>query len=312
MAGITAVHTLCAVVSNTTVIGGITAQRLGVGSDVRATPTSGEAEPRFASLYKQTPTGGFTTVNVAAALDAFGIVSPYSKSIADLAAGLIFYAQLMDEGSTRTAGAAHRSYTLTEGIVLPRTLSAAHQDDATISYETMPTWDGTNDPIAEADSVALPTTITDAERFTLGPVALESVDLSQLRGIDISFGIVAQTDGSDSEIWDRHAHIVSIIPVLTFRGVNVAWLADAAIPLLGLAVTHANTAIYLRKRAIGGTGFVADITAEHILITAAGVATVQNAFDATGNALATCDVQLTCYGDDTNDPLVISTTSAIT
>lgn len=311
MPGVSAVHTLCAVVANTTVIGGITAQRLGVGSDVRATPTSGEAEPRFVSLYRQAPVGGFTTLNVAAALNAFGATSPYSKSIADLAAGLIFYAQKMAEGATRSAGATHRKYTMKEGIVLPRMISATHGGDATINYDTILSWDGTNDPIAETDSVALPESITDAERFTLYTSTLEDIELSQLRGIDISFGIMAQSDGSESEIWDRHAHIATVAPVITFRGVNVAWLADTAIPLLGLAVTHANTSIYLRKRALGGT-FEEDATAEHIKITAAGMATVQNAFDATGNALGTCDVVLTTYNDNTNDPLVIDTTSAIT
>jgi hypothetical protein len=112
-------------------------------------------------------------------------------------------------------------------------------------------------------SQSLPAGITDAERFTLGPTTLESEALTGITNFNLDFGITARSEGADSDIWDTIVTIEQILGVLTLRGKDPSWFGAGVIPLAGLAVTHANTAVYLRKRAAGGS-FVADLTAEHI------------------------------------------------
>ena len=90
------------------------------------------------------------------------------------------------------------------------------------------------------------------------------------------------------------------------------WCAPSAkIPLTGLKVTHANTAFYLRKRAIGST-FVANGTAQHIKFTAEGLATIDNAMQVSGDEPSSTTLTMPLHYDGTNAPLVIDTASAIT
>ena len=162
------------------------------------------------------------------------------------------------------------------------------------------------------ESQALPAGLTDAERFTLGPVTIESILLAQVRRFELDFGIEVKTEGSDSDIWDTYCSIESIQPTLTLRGIDLNWWKDSGgVPLTGKAATHANTKIYLRKRAAGAT-FVADETAQHIKFTADGLAHIDDGFSADANNKAEASLVLPMRYDGTNNPLVVNTASAIT
>ena len=230
-----------------TLIGGITKQSLSTGSTVKGEPTAGSVYPSFQSMTAQQPGASFDTLHVAAALDACGL---QGLSIASLTGGFNLYAQKHAEGGTRAGSGAHRQYVFNEGLVVPRSLSVDHQGDATISYDVIATYDGTNDPVVINDSVSLPTSGSDDERFTLGPVSIESVTIDHLKSLQIEFGIEVNSEGADSEVWPRFASITSVSPKITLRGVDVEWLKSANVPLAGKAATHANTTVFLRKRAI--------------------------------------------------------------
>jgi hypothetical protein len=189
-------------------------------------------------------------------------------------------------------------------------LTAAHQGDAELTLRSLVAYDGTNDPIVTTENQSLPA-VTDAERFTLGPIDIESVTLTQFRSLEIDFGVDAVSEGSESEIWDRYPNIRAIKPVITISGISLAWMAAAAVPFDGLDITHLNTAIYLRKRAAGGT-FELDATVEHIKFTAAGLAYVSEPYNASGVDAAEVTIRIPLRYDGTNAPLVIDTTSAIT
>lgn len=307
MSGIARKHSIGAVVFNADVLGGITQINVQTGTEVRGEPTSGEPYPRFQSVVAQKPAATFSTMAIAAALDLCGSLG---ESIADLAAGLILYATKHADGSTRSAGATHRKFTAVQGVVYPQQLTIDHQGDATLSYAVAPTWDGTNDPIVETDSVALPTADTDLERFSIGPVSIGGVTLAQLRSVQIDFGINVAAEGADSEIFDRFAGIVDINPVITLRGIDLEWLKSTNIPRAGQVGTQANTTIYLRKRATGST-FVADATEEHISLAAAGLAYITDAMSGSGNQAAECGLVMNVKYDGTNNPLTIDTTAAI-
>src|SRR5207244_731271 len=100
------------------------------------------------------------------------------------------------------------------------------------------------------------------------------------------------------------------LPSIRLSGIDSEWWKSTVIPLTGLNIGHTATAIYLRKRAAGGT-FTADATAEHIKFTAAGMPIVEG-FDGSGNALDDVTVHFPLKFDGTNNPIVINTASAIT
>lgn len=296
-------HTICGVAIDTTVLGGITEQNLVTGTEVRGEARSGEIYARHQAIVKQGYLPGFTTEDVAAALALCGLsgLSLATKS-------LILYAQKYADGGGIAAGAVHRSYTFAKGILVPRTLTVEHQGDATIKYEAVTiSVDGSTSPMTIAETAALPTIAAHAVH-TLGPVTIESEVLDHIKRLQIDFGIEAVSEGADSDILDTLASIRLAATKLTLSGINVAWLKADAIPEAGLAATHTNTKIYLRKRAAGGT-FVADETAEHVKFTAAGLAYIEQAF---GGDPLECNLVMPLKYDGTNAPLTIDTASAIT
>jgi len=303
---VTRLHTLYGVKIHETMLGGITAQNLPLGNQVQGEASSGEVYTRFQSLMGAKPQATFSTLNIAAALDLCGVTG-YDVDSGD---GVVLYAQKTADGATRTAGANHRSYTIADGLLVPQTLSVNHAGNATLSYLLLATSaDGTTHPVAIAETVTLGA-VTDGERFTLGPITIGAVTVAEPRSLSVQFGINARTEGAGSELYDTHAWIASIQPSLTITGVDVELLKAANIPLTGQAATHANTTIYLRKRAAGST-FVADATEEHIKLTADGLAVVEDAMAASGDDPAETGLVLSCEYDGTNAPITVDTSSAL-
>lgn len=301
-------HGLYAVGFGNDILTGITRQNITTGSEVRGEQSSGDIHRHFLGLYAQRIAPGFTTRAIASALDLCGVLG---TDIADLTGGFSLYAQKHADGSTRTSGNAHRKYNFVRGIVVPRRLSVEHRGDATLTYETIVTWDGNNDPLLFTDDVPLPSAGDDIERFTLGSWQIGGVALTGIRSLEIDFGIDAVSEGADSDIWDTLCSIRAVNSSLTLRGIDIEWLKAANIPLIGKAATHANTAGYLRKRAQGST-FVANGTAQHIKFTACGLAYIDSPIDASENDGAQTTLMMPLRYDGTNDPLTINTASAIT
>lgn len=291
-----------------TLLGGITRQSIATGTQVKAEPTSGEVWARIIAMYAQKVMPSFTTYNLATALGAAGVSG---ASIADMVGGLALYAQKHLAGGARVSGANHRKYGFTAGILAPKTLSADHRGDATLTYDAAVTWDGTNDPLTITDSASLPGSLADAERFTMGPATVGAVLLPEKTSVSIEFGLDVVTEGADSSIWDEFASIRMQQSVWTFRGLDIEWLKAANFPLAGKAATNANSTIYFRKRADGGT-FVADGTAQHIKFTTTGLAYIDTAFDADNQKAGETVLKVVTKYDGTNAPVICTPNSAIT
>jgi hypothetical protein len=135
------------------------------------------------------------------------------------------------------------------------------------------------------------------------------VALAQLLGLEIDFGLRVRKDSSDSEIWPQFVSIEVAQPRITLRGNRSKWFGAAGVPLAGLNGTHANTSLYLRKRAAGGT-FVANATAEHIKFTAAGLAYVDKPGSFSGNNPGETSITLVTKYDGTNYPITVNTAIA--
>jgi len=306
---VTRKHVLYAVQVGSDLIGSITQQNLRLGIETSNEVLDGEVYSRFQAITARKPGVTFTTKDIKAALDLIALTG---CDIGGLGNGLNLFAQKHKSGSTRSSGAAHRKYTMKKGIIVNRTLSTDHRGDYTLQCEAVSVYDGENAIVVPTDNVSLPDGLPAApSRWTLGPATLESVALDHKRLLEIDFGIEVTPEGTDSDVEDTFVSIGQILPVLTMRGIDVEWFKAANIPLDGKAVSHVNTSIYLRKRA-SGDSFVVNGVAEHIKITACGLAWVEDAFDANGNEAGEATLKMECRFDGTNLPLVIDTAAAIT
>lgn len=301
-------HNIHACKIGSTVIPAITKRGIRFNTDIRNEPTSGEIYARFQAIYAQNPDGDFLTRAIAIALGACALGGTALTSSAPFLA----YAQKNTEGGGRTSGSNHRKVTINEGIIVPRKLTCEHQGDAVLEYHVMATYDGSNAVVTLAESEAL-LSVTDAERFTIGGITLNdgstSYTFDHVRRLEIDFGLNAEVIGADSDIWPTSSRIQDIMPSIRLTGFDNMWWSSTKVPLAGLSIGHSSTAIYLRKRAAGGT-FVANGTAEHIKFTACGLAVIEG-FDGSGNSLDETSLYMPLKYDGTNNPIVINTASAI-
>jgi hypothetical protein len=298
-----------------TVLDSVARVQLSQSNAFNREQTSGSVYDRFITILAQTHSASLETKRLATWLAEIGLTGLPIVDGALGEYGLRLYAQKFDESAGgRASGSNHRSYTIANGLLVPSRLSVSHQGDAMLTCNLFVKYDGTNDPVVVATSVSLPALDGDDERFTLGGVTLGSKTFDGKQSLEIDFGVTVREEGADSDIWPTALSIVSIQPTLTLTGVKPEWLtADTTtLPIEGLACTHANSTIYLRKRAQGGTGFVADGTAEHIKFTVDGLAAIETIFDASPGSPAETSLTLPLEWDGTNAPLTIDTASTIT
>lgn len=301
------IHTLYGIECASTVVGGVGS--LDIGNDVSLVEdaSSGEAFNRFIALQRCRTVGNLQSKSVAALLAQSTLLG---ASIASMSGGLKLYGYKAVDGGLRAGATSHRKFTVNKGLLVPRPITVTHPDDAVMSAEIACAYNGTNLPIVETDSQSVPSGLTDAERFGIGPVTLESVAISQITSLTIDPGVTYELVGSDGDEFETFVWVPRVTPRITIRSTNILEMASGSIPYVGLALTHANTAVYLRKRALGGQ-WVADETEEHIKFTLAGMAYVSQPFRASNNAAA--EIEIVCVGryDGTNNPLTVDTTAAL-
>lgn len=283
-----------------TLIGGVTQQEIPTGTTVRGEAPSDQVFPEIVSVVSQKPTVQFQTLDVARAL---GVIGPLGLAIASLETGLKLYARKHQDGGDRAGAGQHRKYTVRKGILIPRTLTADHQADAELSVDAVITYDGVNDPVAITDAANVPAGLTNDRRYTMGPATIAGLALTGRTGVSIEFGLNVEAESADGDIWDTEVSIVSIMPRIVVRGIDPTWLAAAAIPLLGKAGTHANTAFYLKRRVHGGTFATGSA---HCRFTADATWYVDPAFSAQDHNAAGVTLIGVCRHDGTNSPIVFA------
>ena len=261
----------------------------------------------YVAVMGQAPVLGFTTTKIAAVLAKCGLTGLAIKADVD-ELGAQFWFQKLVEGGTRAAGASHLLMTVKQGIIIPRTLNAAPDAPATLSYEAVATYDGTNDPVVIAASQALVGSPGVSEAFTVGKVMINGAQLEGIQNISIDFGIQLTVIKADGLVWPTYVAVMKIQPMITIGTVEIGSLNTYG--LTGTAQDASDSIVYLRKLSEGGSR-VADVTAEHISFTIdAGHISVQNAnASQDGNAMA--QVQIVPTYDGSNAPLAINTAVAI-
>jgi len=307
--GLYAVRLFDSVEASEVVLDGTSEQAVNISNTVLNDQTAGSLYSRFVPLTAQSFSCPVTTRRIKDVLDAIGTSARFFTSDTGKPGVEICWQKYAESSGGRAGSGAHIKHTIAAGCIVPVGLSASHQQDASLSYLVIPKYDGTNEPLVHNASQSLPALVGDNVRYTLGPVTLGGQSVGGNVDVNVNFGSNYNLEGSDSDIWPTFISLVSVVPSITMTGTDAAILASK-IPNAGRAMTHANPTIFLKKRAEGGTHFVADATEEHIKLTIAGMAFVQSYSASIGGRMQT-GIQLFPKFDGTNAPIVIDTTAAI-
>lgn len=279
---------------------------------VQSDSVAGTYYPEQISTVAQKQMFRYSSFDIPKVVDAFGLIGRMVVSGSGKI-GVAQYQALYNDAAI-SAGSTHRRLIFAKSYNMIRTISVSHQQDARAQCESMAIYDGTNNPLTFGETVALPVLPASSGRWTLAAMTIGGVAIPCNIQLDIDFGITVESFGCDSDVWDTHLNLDDIRPKISITSLDPSiFKASAGVPLIGLAGTHANTTIYLRKRVTSGlASYVADVTAEHIKITADGVLHVVEGMSATGNQKGQTRLEMTCRFDGTNAPLVFDTSSAIT
>ena len=307
-------HNAFTAVYGATALAGLRNLDYQANPEVRNDVSIGSPYPQFAAIVGQKPRLLFAADRIDTLL---GITGSSGAKI-DATNNLVGYFAALDEDGLPLAGAVHRAYTATRGLLVPRRLQCSHRQAAMVDCEAiLRSEDGSAHPITIADNVALPTLPSADVQHTLGKIQLGVAGLAPLNfdldcptDLSIDFGNGAQTRGCSSDVYDVHTEQPGIQPVTTLTSLSAAAFGPNGVPPVGKKIKHDGTILYLRKYD-EGIGFVDDATAEHIRITLDGVAVVTSH---TGQGTSAAQVNLQITGKIAGGvvPVTINTASAIT
>ena len=247
--------------------------------NIDAITTAGEISPTIVHLIENNAEMDFETFAIEDVLDAIGVSGTCIKTATN--PGITGFLQKFDDCGTAITTNTHFSYLIQSGLIYPRSLTVSHGGSASITVGVAISKNGSEELVKTSATATLPTSFNDPERWTLGAITLGGVTFTDYTDLTIDFGNEIQKRGSQSEIDAQYIEQREHKPRITISGINPNWHDDddgtlSTIPPSGLACTHANTSIYLRKRSDSGNGFVADGTAEHIKFTIDGLAMAEN------------------------------------
>jgi len=289
-------------------LGGIQSAAVASNSETRGEITDGGVYPVFQSLVSQAPVASFSTMAIKAALDAFGL-GGFNLNISDVPDGLDIFARQQKVGATRFSTSVHRRYRMYHGVIVPRTLSVDQGGDASLPFDCVVYYDGTNNPVIVTDDIAIPATalMGDKERYGIGKINIGGTEIVGVRSVQIDFGLNAVAESADGEVWPTFAHVQTQSPSVVMTGIDVDWLRDnagagGAVDELGELLLHSNTDIWLRKR-IDASTYELDATTVHPHFTISGMAVVGPYFSNAGPDPAEVTLTLPLRTEGVNAPI---------
>jgi len=279
-----------------------------------SSPSTGGPYDRTAFITAQNSEFNLTALALEQILDLVSIhtglcVSNTSNS------GLKLFGQGHDACGTngRVSGSNNMAITVGDGHLLVTGIECANGGDATATLRAIALSDGGAAPLASVYNAALPSSgLIEDEVFTLGPTQVESIALGNdtVQSVSLDTGIEVRVLQAASSIYPSAIVIVKVMPMIRIVTDNPSLLASGSIPILGLPCTHANSFISFVKRDPFG-GLEALNASEHIKITFAGLAYINQHLDASGADLGTCEIMVKCTQPSGSVPLVVTTDTAL-
>ena len=287
----------------------ITESRVNTGIEMLSGMGAGFPQPLFKAVQSQNADVTFTTSQLAT---LFVDCTSANMFADDLSGGNtdLHLKKATNFGIREAdAGLLHERFRMAQAYLVAQSVSAPHNAEATAQCRLLPTYDGTNEPIVPAGSLALAGTASSAEHFGGGPVFINGAELPGVQQWDLDFGIVLYEQGADSEAWISFTGVQEYNPVATIRTLTATSLTTYGFD--GSALSAA-AGLYLRKMSEDGTR-VAEATTEHIkFFGSSGMVTVQEVSGG-GNDPVESQVQIHFSGANTStDAITVDAAIAIT
>lgn len=254
----------------------------------------------FAGAQQQKPMLSIETPALASFLDT---VDPDGAAINEV----ILYLAKMDHGGRVVAGSNHETLTFKQAHVIPRSIRAEQGSEAMLSADIVATFDGTNNPLAHATGVALPT-FPDPftpEKFTVGPVYFNTA-AKETQSVNLDFGLKDQQYWRDGELYPRVSAIVNRTTEIAVETHD----ANLFNTITDDGLSQATVQVHFRRMTNKGSP-VADATETHIGFTYASTyIEPQEIGGSDGEALRGSYI-VRPINDGTNAYFAMDTTSAI-
>ena len=290
------------------VIGDITTAQIRAGTETIRDVAAGSIFPQLSQISQVRPMGTFTTKNPRIFLENVGVVAKCPTGDDEIA----LYAAKRDCDGI-LAGAVHKQFLMTNFIIVPRTLTITHPNDAELSFEVYGVSEsaGASSVVINSD-VALPTTPSEFgtnERYEFGAMTVANTAIQGKRSFTLDFGTQIMQESADSEIYDSFVAVQQHMPRITISGVDPDWVKDSAasgvVALAGTAGTHVDTDLYLKQRRedVGDP--------KHIKFTTAAMWFADELFSGSSTEIGTTSIIGEPHDDGTNNPIVVLVDQAI-
>lgn len=175
---------------------------------------------------------------------------------------ITWYDAVLAEAGAKSSSSVHVLHTMSDGYGIPRNISVTSKGSATISFDVKAEVSSKPWTIAADQALGAGTPGVD-KQYGMGPLSVNGSAVSQIESVNINFGNSELEDTSDGAIGVNEIKTGAHLPVLSFACGDSEFKAtvDNAI-----ALSSTGLVFYLRRRAVGGTHYVADETTEHIKI----------------------------------------------
>lgn len=223
---------------------------------VKSAITPGGAIDRaHVGLSRANPRGVIQTRDLAT---VFAAVSP--STVLPFTSG-VMRLQKRAEAGTFATSTNHETIDVARGVIIPRNISAAQNDDqgASLDLDIVALYDESNAIVDRTGSVdfSAVSTPTFVSRYFLGPIYINSVIVPNIERVSIDFGINYGAKGFNGSPYPTEGSIITRAPMITFTSSNAS--IDTSLGLLTRALAG-TLAVYLQKgasnsdRVAAGTG----------------------------------------------------------
>ena len=289
----------------TTIMNGITSLDVALNTST-ITPSGGNAFDDLHNVATQTPEIAITTEGITGALTTVAFINGLCLTGSGDELDVYMQAHNLCGAVPRNATQSSQAQ-MVHGRILVESVNASPGANATVSLRAHATSaTGAIEPIVWTHgSITLPTVDAAYKNtmWSLGKVIVAGVEIDKVTNVSISYNHSVLKPITNGSIWPVEVAVTKTSPTISITTEDTTLIEPGTYTTSGLAVTHANTNIQFRKRA-DNAAFVSDVTAEHINLTAAGVAYIRQVYTASGNATGTSVIGINTIDDGSNNPIV--------
>lgn len=215
-------------------------------------------------------------------------------------------------GGTLESGSVHMSIALDNCACYLQSITASQGSEATASFIVLPTYDGSNVPVALATTAALPTVTQTASKYTLGPLEIGTT-LYSIQDLTFNSGIDPIRIATRGEVWPRFNGVAQRKPTFTCSTHDLSLLdtlaSDAGHSPLGKSANAVN--VYFRGLTNRGAP-EADSAAKHLKVAMTQIFFQPGEVSASNDGAATLSLTGHAVWDGTNAIAALTADSTIT